>query len=131
MASGRVVGRAAAALVGMAGIAWVVQAVVSGDAADGPTYVVGLVLLLLGLAAFGYALVTTAPLWLRVVVAVATPALGCVVWLSVWDGVSEARITLLLLAGLVLMAAAVLGVAAHERRAAADSGRATGGQPIG
>lgn len=129
--SGRMtVSRVAATLVGLAGIAWVVQAV-AGDAPDGPAYLVGLALLLLGLAAFGYSLVTTAPVWLRAVVALATPALGYVVWLSLWDGVQEARTTLLLLAGLVVMAAAVLGLAAAERRAAADPGRTTDGHKAG
>jgi drug/metabolite transporter (DMT)-like permease len=110
--------RLAASLVGLAGIAWVVCAMATDPVAeDSAPYLAGVVLLLLGLAAFGYSLVTTAPLWLRAVVALATPALGYVVWVAIWDGLSDAREQVLLLAGLVLMLVVVLRVAVDRRRA--------------
>ena len=112
--------RVAATLVGLAGIGWLVGAVTTDPSdltGDSAAYVAGLVLLLLGLAAFGYSLVTTAPLWLRAVVAVATPALGCVVWIAIWDGLSDVREQVLLVSGLVLLLVAALGVAVDQRRA--------------
>jgi drug/metabolite transporter (DMT)-like permease len=111
-------GRLAASLLGLAGIAWVVCAVSVDPATGGSVaYLAGLLLLLLGLAAFGYSLVTTAPLWLRAVVAGATPALGYVVWIAIWDGLTGAREQVLLVSGLVLLLAVVLGMAVDQRRA--------------
>ncbi len=44
--------------------------------------VAGLALLVVAFAALGYSLVATAPVWLRVVVTIATPLLGVMVWLT-------------------------------------------------
>lgn len=83
-----------AALLG--GVVWLVTAVLEwGSEPNRTLYLAGVVLMLVALAAAGYALVATAPLWLRLVVGLATPALGLMVWLFVYDGVSAKHLTLL------------------------------------
>ena len=95
---------AVAAVLG--GLLWVVAALLGwgDDALNQPLYVAGLVLLVVAFAALGYALVATAPIWLRAVVTIATPALGLMVWLILRDSLPSeyvAAVTggVLLLAG--------------------------------
>jgi hypothetical protein len=73
-----------AALLG--GVVWIVAAVLAwGAEPHRALYYAGLALMLLALAATGYALVATAPVWLRLVVTAATAALGLMIWLIVRD----------------------------------------------
>jgi hypothetical protein len=71
----------------LGGLVWVVAAVLSWgeEEVDPSLYVAGLALLVVAFAALGYALVATAPVWLRAVVTVATPLLGVMVWLILRD----------------------------------------------
>jgi hypothetical protein len=107
----------------VAGLTWVASAVLGwGDEPEQLTYLAGLALMLLALALGGYALVATAPVWLRAIVAVATPALGYAVWLSV-EGLGTAYV-LVVLAGVVLVVAGGIGLG----RASAN-GSDSGGDP--
>lgn len=80
-----------AAVVG--GASWLLEVVLTwSDGSSGPAgmlFYVGLVALAVALGAGGYTLVETAPLWLRAVVVVATPALVLMVWQMV-DAALEA-----------------------------------------
>ena len=71
----------------LGGLVWVVAAVLSwgDDELDQSLYLAGLALLVVAFAALGYALVATAPVWLRAVVTIATPLLGVMVWLILRD----------------------------------------------
>lgn len=71
----------------LGGLVWVVAAVLSwgDDELDQSLYLAGLALLVVAFAALGYALVATAPVWLRAVVTIATPLLGLMVWLILRD----------------------------------------------
>lgn len=72
----------------LAGVTWVVSAVLGwGGEPERFSYLAGLVLLVVAFAAGGYALVATAPVWLRAVVTLATPVLGFMLWLVVRDTV--------------------------------------------
>ena len=84
---------ALAAILG--GVVWVVAAVLAwGDAdLDTTQYYVGFALLVVAFAAMGYALVATAPVWLRAVVTVATPLLGTMIWLIVRDSIADAYVS--------------------------------------
>ena len=66
----------------LGGVAWIVAALLSWgeDELGAALYYGGLALLVAAFAALGYALVATAPVWLRAVVTLATPALGAMVW---------------------------------------------------
>ena len=94
---------AVAAVLG--GLLWIVAGALAWgeDSVNQPLYVAGLALLVVAFAALGYALVATAPVWLRAVVTIATPALGLMVWLILRDSLAEyvAAVTggVLLLAG--------------------------------
>ena len=91
------------------GLVWIASAVLGwGDEPEQITYFAGLVLMLLALAFGGYALVATAPVWLRAVVAVATPALGLSIWLAL-EGLGTAYV-LVVLAGVVLLVAGGIGL---------------------
>ena len=81
------VSRVGAVAAVLGGLAWVVAGVLGwgDDTLNQGLYVAGLVLLVVAFAALGYALVATAPVWLRGVVTIATPALGLMVWLIVRD----------------------------------------------
>ena len=97
-----------AALLG--GLAWVVSAVLGwGEDPEQVSYLVGLTLLVVALAAAGYSLVATAPVWLRAVVTLATPALGFTVWLVVLDSVSTGSVAVAL-AGVVLLVGGGIGL---------------------
>ena len=97
-----------AALLG--GVAWVVSAVLGwGAEPHEVSYLVGLGLLVVALAFSGSSLVATAPVWLRAVVSVATPALGYTIWLVVIDSVSTDYLPVLV-AGVVLIVAGGIGL---------------------
>ncbi len=97
-----------AALLG--GLAWVVSAVLGwGEDPEQVSYLLGLALLVVALAAAGYSLVATAPVWLRAVVTLATPALGFTVWLVVLDSVSTGSVAVAL-AGVVLLVGGGIGL---------------------
>jgi hypothetical protein len=85
------VSRVGAVAAVLGGLAWIVAGALAWgeDALDRPLYVTGLVLLVVAFAALGYALVATAPVWLRAVVTVATPALGTMVWLILRDSLAD------------------------------------------
>lgn len=96
------------AIVG--GLAWVASAVLGwGDEPEQYSYLSGLVLLVLALAFGGYALVATAPIWLRALVAVATPALGSMIWLTVEAAGTD--YLMVVLAGAVMLLAGGIGLA--------------------
>ncbi len=102
-----------AALLG--GVVWLVAAVLEwGAETNQSLYLAGVALMLLGLAAGGYALVATGPVWLRLVVALATPALGYMVWLIIFDAVSAEHLALLG-GGIVLLLGAGLGLTRGRR----------------
>lgn len=120
----------AGALLG--GLVWIAAAAISwgDDELQQPLYVAGLVLLVVAFACLGYALVATAPVWLRGVVTVATPLLAVMVWLILRDSVSADHVAavvggvLLLVGGGIALGRSV-GEAperparpAHGRRAA-------------
>ena len=97
-----------AALLG--GLVWVLAGTVGwGGYADGLVYDVGLVLVVVAFAALGYSLVDSAPVWLRAVVTVATPALAYMVWVTVRDAFAAGYLPVLA-AGLVLAAAGGVGL---------------------
>jgi hypothetical protein len=103
-----------AALLG--GVAWVASAVLGwGGEQDQVSYLVGLGLVVIALGFGGYALVATAPVWLRAVVAVATPALGLSVWLVVMDSVTPGYLPVVL-GGVVLIVAGGIGLGRGGRR---------------
>lgn len=78
----------------LGGVAWIVAAVLAWGEGEpsGALHDAGFALLVVALAALGYALVATAPVWLRVLVAAATPALGTMVWLIVEGVIAQAYV---------------------------------------
>jgi hypothetical protein len=109
-----------AALLG--GVVWLVAAVLEWGAEPNQNlYLTGLALMMLALAATGYALVATAPLWLRVVVTLATAALGLMVWLIVRD--SAADHIALLGGGIALLLGAGLALSRGRETGSAPQGR--------
>jgi hypothetical protein len=110
------VSRVASAAALLGGLAWMLAGMVGrGGDADGPVYDAGLVLVVVAFAALGYSLVETAPVWLRALVTVATPALACMVWVTVRDAFSADYLPVLA-AGLVLAAAAGVGLARARKQ---------------
>jgi hypothetical protein len=111
--------RAAALAAVLGGLVWVVAALVDwGENANPVVYGVGLVWFLLALAAMGYVLVEKAPVWLRAVVCVATPALGYAVWATVREAFDTDHLPMLV-AGLGMLAVGALTVA-RSRSAAVE-----------
>jgi hypothetical protein len=91
------------------GLAWGASALLGwGEEPERYSYLAGLGLLIIAFAFAGYALVASAPIWLRAIVAVATPMLGYSVWLSV-EGLATPYV-LVLLAGIVAVVAGVIGL---------------------
>jgi hypothetical protein len=91
------------------GLVWGASALLGwGEEPERFTYLVGLGLLIVAFAFAGYALVASAPIWLRAIVGVATPALGYSVWLSI-EGLAT-QYVLVLLAGIVAVVAGVIGL---------------------
>src|SRR6478735_7857713 len=98
------VSRAAAVAAVLGGLVWIVAAVVDwGQDVNPVVSTVGLVWFLLALAGVGYSLVDQAPVWLRVVVSVATPLLGYGVWSTVVDAFTDSALPVLV-SGLVMLA---------------------------
>lgn len=107
----------------LGGLVWIVAAVIGwgDDELDQPLYLAGLVLLVLAFVALGYALVSSAPVWLRVVVAVATPLLGLMVWLILRDSLSSEYVAVLAGGVLLLVGGAIaLGRSGRAGRAGAQ-----------
>lgn len=103
-----------AALLG--GVAWVASAVLGwGGEQEQASYLAGLALVVVALAFGGYALVATAPVWLRAVVALATPALGFSVWLVVMDSVTPGYLPVVI-GGVVLIVAGGIGLGRGAQR---------------
>jgi hypothetical protein len=103
-----------AALLG--GVAWVVSAILGwGGEQEQTSYLVGLALVVVALAFGGYSLVATAPVWLRAVVSLATPALGYTVWLTVMDSVTPGYLPVLI-GGVVLVVAGGIGLGRGAQR---------------
>lgn len=121
--------RALAAIAGLLGaLCWVARWVVTA-ASDEPTwstpaYVAGLALLGVALAGVGAGLVSSSAPWLRVLVAVAFPALVWSVY-SVVKGEGTA-VTLDGVIGAVAVVLAIIGVVLERRRAKAARGRRAG-----
>ncbi len=79
--------RAAAGAAVLGGLVWVAAAVLAwGEDVNPVAGALGAVLFLLTFGAIGYSLVDRAPVWLRAVVCVATPALAYAVWITVEAG---------------------------------------------
>jgi len=84
---------ASAAVVG--GVAWLTKVGMiwangganTDEGLVGVMYLVGLLGMVVALGAAGYTLVETAPVWLRVVVVVATPVLVLMVWVMLGEGI--------------------------------------------
>ena len=107
-----------AALLG--GVAWVVSAVLGwGDEPEDVSYLVGVALFVVWLALGGYSLVSTAPLWLRAVVTIATPALGYVVWATVLASASREYIPVVV-GGVLMVVAGGIGLGRAARRGPAE-----------
>lgn len=98
-----------AAILG--GVAWTVAAVLAwgDDELDAALYLGGFGLLVVAFATLGYALVATAPLWLRAVVTLATPALGAMVWLILEDATPEAYVAAVV-GGVLLIVGGAIGL---------------------
>ncbi len=97
-----------AALLG--GLVWVVGAVLYWGGNLNPTlYLSGLSLMVLWLAGAGYTLVSTAPIWLRAVVTLATPALGTSVWLIIRDSLPSGDVAAMV-GGVLLVVAGGIGL---------------------
>ena len=103
--------RATAGAAVPGGLVWVAAAVVAwGEDVNPVAGALGAVLFLLTFGAIGYSLVDRAPVWLRAVVCVATPALAYAVWITVEAGFATDHLPLLV-AGLVLLAGGGLALA--------------------
>ena len=98
------VSRAAAMAAVLGGLVWLVAAGLDwGQDVNPIVYTVGLIWFLVALMGLGYGLVEKAPVWLRVVVSVATPLLGYGVWFTISDAFSSNYLPVLA-AGLLLVA---------------------------
>ena len=103
--------RAAAGAAVLGGLVWVAAAVVAwGEDVNPVAGALGAVLFLLTFGAIGYSLVDRAPVWLRAVVCVATPALAYAVWITVEAGFATDHLPVLV-AGLVLLGGGGLALA--------------------
>lgn len=101
-----------AAVVG--GLVWVVAAMSDwGGTAGGLVYDAGMVVFGVALAGLGYALVATAPVWLRAVVTVATPALGYMVWVTVESAFGYGSLPVLV-AGVLMVVLGGVGMTRHQ-----------------
>jgi len=88
----------------MGGLVWIAAAVRGwGGDADPDLKLAGLGLLGLSLAAVGYALVNHAPFWLRLVVMIATPSLGFMVWITLRDAFPTDHVPILVVGVLMVM----------------------------
>ncbi len=113
----------------LAGFVWFVQALLSwDDPFAGPVYLIGLALGVLAFAGLGYLLVETAPLWLRALVSVATPALGYAVWVALTD-LATAERYLLVGAAAALMGSGLIGRRRADREQAASDASSEAAAP--
>ena len=110
----------------LGGAAWIVAALLAWgeDELGAGLYVAGFVLLVVAFAALGYALVTTAPVWLRAVVTLATPALGAMVWLILKDAIPQAYVAAVV-GGVLLVVGG--GIALSQASGPVPSGTPRGG----
>lgn len=95
----------------LGGVSWIVAAVLAWgeDELGAALYLVGLALLVAAFAALGYALVATAPVWLRAVVTLATPALGAMVWLIIVDAIPQVYVAAVV-GGVLLLVGGGIGL---------------------
>jgi hypothetical protein len=102
--------RLASFLATVAGLLWIVAGVAGwGTDAEGKLYLLGLGAFVLAMAATGYALVARAPVWLRAIVTIATPALGYMVWVTVRAAFSAGYLPVLG-AGVLLVVGGAIGL---------------------
>jgi hypothetical protein len=102
--------RAAFGAALLSGLVWVVAGVLGWGGDINPVvYAVGLVGFVIAFAVFGYTLVDHAPVWLRAVVSVATPALAYMVWVAVSDAFASDYLPVLV-AGVALLVVGALGL---------------------
>lgn len=96
----------------LGGLVWIVAAVKDwGGAADRSlAYLAGMAILGVAMAAAGYALVATAPVWLRMVVMFATPALGYMVWITVEQALDGRDYLAVVGAGALMVLAGGIGL---------------------
>ena len=115
-----------AAVVG--GVVWIIAALLAWgeDELGTALYVVGFVLLVAAFAALGYALVATAPVWLRAVVTLATPALGAMVWLILKDAIPQAYVAAVV-GGVLLLVGGGIGLSQSGGSSAAEPTPPRGG----
>ena len=116
--------RAAFGAALLSGLVWVVAGALDwGGDVNPVVYAVGLVGFVIAFATFGYTLVDHAPVWLRAVVSIATPALAYMVWIAVSDPFANDHLPVVA-AGVVLLVVGAVGLARGraERAAAAPVG---------
>jgi hypothetical protein len=102
--------RAGAVVAVLGGLVWVVGGVLDhGQDVDTVVYAVGLVGVVVAFGVVGYRLVDHAPVWLRAVVCLATPALACAVWVAVVDAF-DADWLPLVVGGVLLLVGGALGL---------------------
>lgn len=90
---------------------WVAAALLAWgeDELGAALYLGGFVLLVAAFAALGYALVASAPVWLRAVVTLATPALGAMIWLIIQDAIPQAYVAAVI-GGVLLVVGGGIGL---------------------
>lgn len=95
----------------LGGVAWIAAALLAWgeDELGAALYYAGFALLVVAFAALGYALVSTAPVWLRAVVTLATPALGAMVWLILDDAIPQAYVAAVV-GGVLLLVGGGIGL---------------------
>jgi hypothetical protein len=105
----------------LGGAAWIVAALLAWgeDELGAALYLGGFALLVAAFAALGYALVSTAPVWLRAVVTLATPALGAMVWLIIKDAIPQAYVAAVV-GGVLLVVGGGIGLSQAGGPAASE-----------
>lgn len=99
----------------MGGLVWIAAAIRGwGYNADPTLYTAGLGLMGLSLAAVGYALVAHAPFWLRLVVMIATPSLGFMMWITAKAAFPTDHAPVLV-AGVIMVTAGLIGLGRKSR----------------
>ena len=94
----------------LGGLAWIAAAFMASDGdLNQPLYLAAIALMVVAFAGMGYALVATAPIWLRAVVGIATPLLGAMVWWILWDSLPSAQVAALV-TGVLLLAGGGIGL---------------------
>jgi hypothetical protein len=119
--------RAGSHAAALGGLLWVVAGLAGwGGDPQKLLYAAGSVCLAGAFGVAGYALVTSAPVWLRAVISVATPAFGAMVWVSLRSAFAD-DFLVVLVAGLAALAvgavllrrvAGAVGTGARSHRAA-------------